>query len=375
MNTELNQPRTFLKFKSCAHCQWQPCERLRYGGVFPGKSMVVSRSDAPPNPVDCPFLVTDPEQLRIWAEELSMADLVEQTEFVLSQLDVNMSFAIRQSHFVMSYDDREGRIRLLLALWSAGGFALLRIPHHYGSDDKMRRWLHSLEALTPTVHHEAQEQEPAATDDVEAAPAAETVRLMNPRWEHADETAAQERPEETVVGDTILLKADVEGIPDGAMVSFDVYDLAYDPPSRIAGVRGANTEGTAEAEWKVELADTNRVSGKVAFEATVRSKVSERVEVPVTEGPFAILLHIDVDDPEARDDQLKLVDADGNEVLLINVADMKEIEQDVVRLTFPDIDMDTKYSLIRDYGSDEDGGEDPLFVDMTLNEIKELYSE
>jgi hypothetical protein len=41
---------------------------------------------------------------------------------------------------------------------------------------------------------------------------------------------------------------------------------------------------------------------------------------------------------------------------------MKEISENVVCLTFPGIDMNKKYSLVRDYGSDEEGGHDPLFV-------------
>lgn len=244
--------------------------------------MVVSRADAPPSPIDCPFLMTDPQEIRNWAEELSVPDLVEQTEFVLSQLEINLSFAIRQSHFVTSYNDRAGRIRLLLALWDSGGFAILRIPFHYGRDDKMRRWLHSLEALTPTVHEEEPEQQ-AATDEVEEAPAAETLRLFNPRWEHIDETAANERPEEAVAGDTIRLMVDVEGITEGAMVSFELFDLAYDPPSRFDGIRGPNKEGTASAEWNVAVSEKDRINGTIAFEATVRSKVSGRVEIPVLE--------------------------------------------------------------------------------------------
>lgn len=90
---------------------------------------------------------------------------------------------------------------------------------------------------------------------------------------------------------------------------------------------------------------------------------------------FEILLELDTDDPKARDDELILVDENDDEVLRLKVADMEEEEEDVVRLVFRGIDMDTKYSLIRDYGAEEDGHQDPLFVNMSPREIIEIFEE
>jgi hypothetical protein len=84
---------------------------------------------------------------------------------------------------------------------------------------------------------------------------------------------------------------------------------------------------------------------------------------------FSILLQIDVDEPAAKDDELILLDESGTEVEKIAVKDMVEVSRDMVRLVFKKAQKDKKYSLIRDYGAEDDGGHDPLFIKLTYDEL------
>jgi hypothetical protein len=212
----------------------------------------------------------------------------------------------------------------------------------------------------------------ALTDDLEVTSG--EISVTNPRWEHVDEDKKSTTPDIAMVGDEVYLYVDVSGVPEGATVTFDVFDVSSDPPFRIGSASGKNQQGTAQGKWMVDDPSEKGDELKVEFEGIAKSRASERREIPLSM-VFVIHLQIDVDDPKAKDDELILVDDSGAEVMKLCVGDMKEVSEDMIRLEFPDLEMDKKYTFYRDYGPDEDGGQDPLFVDLSPNEIRQLFEE
>lgn len=99
--------------------------------------------------------------------------------------------------------------------------------------------------------------------------------MTNPRWEHADQNAAEKRSETTLLGDKIVLKADVTNVTDGTSILFKVFDTAVSPPQQIAMIVGHVTGGVGSAEWQVKKLT------ELEFEAKVRWSVSERAEIPI----------------------------------------------------------------------------------------------
>jgi hypothetical protein len=101
------------------------------------------------------------------------------------------------------------------------------------------------------------------------------LTVTNPRWEHVDQNAAEMRSESTILGDKVILKADVTNVTDGTSILFKVFDTAVSPPQQIAMIVGHVTGGVGSAEWQVKQLT------KLEFEAKVRWSISERAEIPV----------------------------------------------------------------------------------------------
>lgn len=131
---------------------------------------------------------------------------------------------------------------------------------------------------TPVLKPEADEEDVAAlTDDLVVTTGKVTV--TNPRWEHVNEVLKADFPDAACAGDKICLLVDVTGIPDGAPVTFDIYDVSSEPPFRIATAKGKNEKGAARGEWTVE--DPNKIGQglKLEFEGVAKSKASVRAEI------------------------------------------------------------------------------------------------
>jgi hypothetical protein len=84
-------------------------------------------------------------------------------------------------------------------------------------------------------------------------------------------------------GDTVKLMADVTGVPEGASVTFDIYDTSENPPMVVASAKGKNEKGVAKGEWVVTDTSGKGADAKLAFEGVVKSKVSGRAEIQIAE--------------------------------------------------------------------------------------------
>ena len=103
----------------------------------------------------------------------------------------------------------------------------------------------------------------------------QAATIKNPRWEHADEDKKENSPDTASFGDTIILMADVTGIPDGADATFDIFDMSEEPAQRVDCAKGKIRTCIAKGEWVV------KDSGKgddmmIAFEAIAKGKKSDK---------------------------------------------------------------------------------------------------
>lgn len=218
-----------------------------------------------------------------------------------------------------------------------------------------------------------QEQD-AVTDsmDDEDEEQQEELNVTNPRWEHVDEDIKEESPDKASEGDTVKLMADLQGYVEKGKVTFDIYDVSKDTPQRLDSVYGKNEGGTAFAEWPVEdprkESETHEL--KLAFEASARSKYSERVDIGYSES-LAIQLDIDPNEAESTDDKFTLYSTDEAKTYSQEktIKDDKVDGDNCVDLKFTNLKPDLSYTLEVDPG--EEGEPHYVFEDRTFGEWME----
>jgi|GEM_PF-1992998 len=133
-------------------------------------------------------------------------------------------------------------------------------------------------------NQEEKTEEAALTDELAETMIDEKkpVTVTNPRWEHVDEDKKGATPDTVEIGDEVYLYVDVAGVPEGSRVTFDVFDVTFDPPMRIATVSGKNEQGRACGKWTVEDSSERGEELKLEFEGIAKSKASGRCPLGVT---------------------------------------------------------------------------------------------
>jgi hypothetical protein len=120
---------------------------------------------------------------------------------------------------------------------------------------------------------------PAVTDDFEEV---QKVELNNPRWEHKNTTQKENSPKKAVFNDTIILMADVIGIPENGLVTFEIFDTSLKPPKPVGNAKGKNVSGVAKSEWVVAEKTSLGDEAKLEFQASAGSKTSTRCTIPIS---------------------------------------------------------------------------------------------
>ncbi|MBN1601101.1 MAG: hypothetical protein JW915_05805, partial [Chitinispirillaceae bacterium] len=208
-------------------------------------------------------------------------------------------------------------------------------------------------------------EEAALTDDLEIVSGPVTV--TNPRWEHKkkaedevevkvkmdDQDGVEDTENKASFGDTIILMADVTGMPEGSGITFDIYEMSEEPPMCVDTAKGKIQGGVGRGEWVVTDKSGKGEESKLAFEGIAKSKASVRCEIPVVlkEG-FKVRLHIDPSAPESADDTYVLFSDDDSQRIIKTVKDDKVPGDNCIDLEFTDIKKDKKYSLVVDPGED-----------------------
>lgn len=115
-----------------------------------------------------------------------------------------------------------------------------------------RRQFCSIPDYIPSWRNEqnpAPAEETALTDELEVVSG--PVVVTNPRWEHKKKDKVEGEESTASFGDTIILMADVSGMPEGAGITFDIYETSQNPPMCVASAKGKIENGIGKGEWVV----------------------------------------------------------------------------------------------------------------------------
>ncbi len=117
------------------------------------------------------------------------------------------------------------------------------------------------------------------------------VKLTNPRWQHADETIRNERPDEVYVGETILLFIDQEH-GNGKNADFNIHDnnisSKIDPNREVHDIRIKMNSPTCSVKWVVTDPRSNKEKDremKVYFYVRSGKDFSENCDIKILENP------------------------------------------------------------------------------------------
>jgi hypothetical protein len=174
MDTKPSTSRNFLAFPGCKTCLARPCERLRFGRVFPGKFLFVHRRELGFGEKGCPFVVASFDEVRELLSDLSLTDLISCCEDIIFALSVEEQQAHDQRHFVNGYDDFEGRVRFCEALWDDNILGVVSVPL-FITNKAMAQWLYLLESLDYTLKNniKPEAEQAAVTDSMANQPASQ----------------------------------------------------------------------------------------------------------------------------------------------------------------------------------------------------------
>jgi hypothetical protein len=244
------------------------------------------------NPLNCPLSSRNFDSVYSYLVDLPMHRLIMITQQVMATLSPVEAINYNLNKFCHHFDDRQGRIAFLKKLVDDGVIMPLQYPHNALSNPKLAKMLstahYSMQfPFGEDVQTEAKEE--VLTDELEVVSG--PVTLTNPRWEHKkkdnggeedgaeNEEDSKKTEDKAAVGDTIVLMADVKGIPESAPVTFDIYDTSEEPPMVVDSAKGKNEGGVAKAEWEVSDKSGKGEEVKLEFEAVAKSKSSERCEI------------------------------------------------------------------------------------------------
>ena len=385
MPETMTDPRTYFKFQSCERCFYKPCDRLRFGGVFPGKFIFVHNNYIGIGFIDCPFVAQSFEEIERLIGDVSLSELLFHINDILGALTPSERLRYRQRDYVSEYSDVAGRIRFLKALWEDRVMSVVRIPDSFSTDRKMRKWLFANEGLSYMLKKpELEDNDDAAVTDGMAAQqqAEEQQSLSDPRWEQDDDQREQDSPDAAIVGDVVNLMASASGFDDGAQVTFDIYDTSSGSSQKIDTVSGSVDGGRAQAQWTV--ADPNDSGDNLAleFEASANGKTSGRAEV-LTKPANKLWIRISISPKDAGNDKFILTSSTGDSWVK-NATDDQMANDQSIDLLFDKLDTSLNYTLkvIAEDGtsvtlfkdvaysdlSSQAGGKDPLDEAMDLGE-------
>ncbi len=204
-----------------------------------------------------------------------------------------------------------------------------------------------------------------------ALPLLEERRLENPRWEHVDEVLQEAEPDRARVADWVVLYADASGYAEHEFFWFEMYDGPSATGEPLAKVPATLESGVVQSE-KCQIpslpSDETLVGVTLYFRATRGREATELAPIDIIPG-LQLLYEVDLDGVPHDDDVLVLLDEQGQTVQEIVVGEAEDGPPGFKSLYLPGLEPGRGYSLIRRYESAEEGGEDPLFLDHTPEDV------
>jgi hypothetical protein len=241
------------------------------------------------NPRHCPLVTTDTGLIRRYLESLPLDELIFQTEQILSGLSTSERITYDISRYCNEYADINGRISFILTLIENGIYSSVHVPLSYQNNPRLIDLVRTkqYEYYIPKAREQAKESA-ALTDDIEESK--KTISVTNPRWEHTDEKRKEASPEVAAVGDAVMLLVDVKDYPEGAPVTFDIFDASKEPAMRIDTVKGKNEGGTSKVTWTVADPNEKGKELKLEFEGSARSKSSGKAPIDIASDIYRVEL-------------------------------------------------------------------------------------
>lgn len=141
MKPQTSMTENFHAFQGCRTCRGRPCGLLRFGRVHPGKFLFVHRRYLGFGEKGCPFVVQSFSEVKELVRDISLLDLIDRIEDILSRFSVEEQHLHNQAAYVAGYDDVEGRIHFLEALWNDNILGVVRVPFAFNRDKKLTQWL------------------------------------------------------------------------------------------------------------------------------------------------------------------------------------------------------------------------------------------
>jgi hypothetical protein len=111
-----------------------------------------------------------------------------------------------------------------------------------------------------------------------------------------------------------------------------------------------------------------RDDGPALTPSQMKTLLSDKLKEEIID--WAIWIELDPDDPKVKDDTVILLDAGHEEVERVALSGCPRNGSGVV-VTFKKIEKHSRHTLIRDYGPDEGGGTDTLFIDRSPADLEE----
>jgi hypothetical protein len=332
------------------------------------------------NPLNCPLTEGDFGKVYNYLIDLPLHKLIMLTMQVMSSLTPVEAMNYNINKFCQRYDDRRGRIAFLKKLVDDGIIMPLQYPYNALRDSHLRKMMSTAHYTMcfPFGKDEEAAEEACLTDDLEVVSG--PVNVTNPRWEHKKEAEVEAKvkvekegekkaevedkdaEKKASFGDTIILMADVTGMPEGAGITFDIFETSQDPPMRVDTARGKIQGGIGRGEWVVTDKSGKGEESKLAFEGIAKSKASVRCEIAVeSTAEFEFTLYIAPEDPTTYDDKVVLKGIDSDYEQTRTITDDKVAGDGMLTVAFTDVKKGEKYTLIHN-----DGQEEHIIIEETV---------
>ena len=268
-NLVKTDPKSCFGFPACATCFAKPCERLRYGGVRPGKFIMVHMHEYSFD--SCYFAAESFHEIEWMLKDLQLRDLILRIGGIIPSMSPAEQLQYNLQHYVNDYSDWAGYMAYVQRIWEDRVLIVLRIPMSYIFDNKIKRWLHALEGGVELSHKLKEDELSGKAVSDGLVDSGNVVSLDNPTWLHLDDAKRKDRSDVAMAGDEILLSAEPTGIAEGGQVAFDVFDVWISPEKKVESLSGKVESGRANAKWVVKKPEAtakaiNNLSSKYSID-------------------------------------------------------------------------------------------------------------
>ncbi|NLD94674.1 MAG: hypothetical protein GX639_18615 [Fibrobacter sp.] len=227
-----------------------------------------------------PESLPDSAKTEYLLRDMSLGDVVRITRAAWKKMDYGARNTYKIELWVRNEYDKQGNIDYLKHMINCSKLRykdILDIFKFYNpflelDPSRPIDWL-------DTLMREKKKEEVFLTDDFDYVPVPKKVFITNPRWEHKDETKKENSPKKATFDDTIILMADITGIPENGPVTFEIFDISVKPPKNVGNAQGKNVGGIAKGEWVVTDTSDKGEDAKLEFQASAKSRISTRCKI------------------------------------------------------------------------------------------------